>query len=600
MESWQPVARENIGDEDSSMDTIIIGSLRLSYHIAGYGLICCLTGSGPSALVLSYILHGHIPYYDSETNGPHPDPILHSKLSKLSNGELFEVLRSPAKYDSTTEHFRGSGGRMSYSEDALPVNVLLDTLLRPNAATCMGETRTRLRWEYQPQRAVPHMVIGCHDKTGGQWAVDNEDSNAYIGTLSYGEGLSLPGYSFAEHFRTTYLKDLSDCTRPTRRQVSDYYAAYPAAVGIEDSIFSNVEVSSLTRTANGFKLSATPLSSASCVDLIGCEMQCRHIVLATGIFTKHMMPPELLSPILSFDAKDPDGPVLVIGSGFSAADVILSTPPTQKIIHIFKWDPENRPSPLRACHRAAYPEYAAMFKQMKAAASVRDGAGAQASVLRTAAKKAVKADSRDWLTTYEGLPNAEIVAVDDSGKLSIKLASGASITRQISHAEYVVGRRGSLSYLSDALQNEIVDPAFYTTARGIEPPVVSGRTLRRKTERDLEVAPGVFVIGSLTGDSLVMFAFGGCAYAAARIMGDSPETKYETTPTCRPKMAMAVRRYSVGVHGTQHADLHVDRRKLGRLDSVKEAVSCNDNMAMPASIATPSEQRNKKWECVVS
>src|SRR5581483_857929 len=55
--------------------------------------------------------------------------------------------------------------------------------------------------------------------------------------------------------------------------------------------------------------------------------------------------------------------------------------------------------------------------------------------------------------------------------------------------------------------------------------LISGKTLRVKVMEDLEVARNVFVIGSLTGDSLIRFAYGGCIYAASKlILGNSDST----------------------------------------------------------------------------
>lgn len=61
---------------------------------------------------------------------------------------------------------------MSYSTQALPINVLLDTLMRPNADTEIGECESRLRWEVDASKAVSHVVLGSAPEAGGQWAED--------------------------------------------------------------------------------------------------------------------------------------------------------------------------------------------------------------------------------------------------------------------------------------------------------------------------------------------------------------------------------------------------------------------------------------------
>lgn len=42
--------------------------------------------------------------------------------------------------------------------------------------------------------------------------------------------------------------------------------------------------------------------------------------------------------------------------------------------------------------------------------------------------------------------------------------------------------------------------------------------MRAQALEGLEVTKDVFIIGSLTGDSLIRFAYGGCIYAAGKLM----------------------------------------------------------------------------------
>lgn len=118
---------------------------------------------------------------------------------------------------------------------------------------------------------------------------------------------------------------------------------------------------------------------------------------------------------------------------------------------------------------------------------------------------------RDWDSTYEGFPNASVTNVCHDGTIEILASDGKIFKRQVSSFRYCVGRRGSLEYLSPELRREIgvVDAAW-----------VSADTLRRRVEREIEAAPGVFAVGSLTGDSLVRYGFGGCTIAAGRILGE--------------------------------------------------------------------------------
>ena len=124
-----------------------------------------------------------MPRYDPVTHGPHPDPVLHSKLSKLAGKPLYDVLDSTAACHQFTDHFHASN--LSYSNQALPVNTLLDTLMRPNADTEIGGLKSRLRWERNTAKRVDHIVLGTAPESGGQWTEEPVSQNWDIGTLRY-------------------------------------------------------------------------------------------------------------------------------------------------------------------------------------------------------------------------------------------------------------------------------------------------------------------------------------------------------------------------------------------------------------------------------
>ncbi|ORY16475.1 hypothetical protein BCR34DRAFT_464222, partial [Clohesyomyces aquaticus] len=519
-----------------------------------------IIGNGPSALHLSYILHGHIPYYI----GGHHDTLLDHKLSKRPN--LLSL--TPDLYD----HFLSS---LRYSTQALPVNTLLDTLIRPNADTEVNP-QSCIEWRYEPEKAVSHLAVGDTPQAGGQWVDEPISASADIGTLSYAEMLSLPGYSYSEHFAKSE-DDQVDFVRPSRAEVADYLSAYPEAVGISDSIWTGIKVDGISRTSHGFF-----------VESLG--IRCKHLVLASGIFTTRIPPPLLLSKIAELDSAQ--DPLLVIGSGFSAADIIISAPPTRKIIHLFQWAPDTRPSPLRGCHHTAYPEYAGVYRQMKLAA-IASGKipSSRSPMLRR--KSNPFFSSRDWTSYYEGLPNAEVLFVSDpngatSATITIRLASGEVINRTVGSLEYVVGRRGSLSYLSPSLRSEVLSTPLDSTS---PPPLISARTLRTKAESSLEVTRNTFIIGSLAGDSLIRHAVGGCVFTAGRILGNIPpsysssgsSTTVPSTRSSSPSPSALSDRNSTESSPTAssassphllangHADLHLDRRKVARAVEVANA-----------------------------
>ncbi|KAF9734599.1 hypothetical protein PMIN06_012273 [Paraphaeosphaeria minitans] len=505
-----------------------------------------IIGNGPSALILSYLLHGHIPYYV----GGHHDALLDQKLRR----QLSLLHLTPDLHD----HFLSS---IRYSTAALPVNTLLDTLLRPNADTEINPTSC-IEWRYEPERAVSHVAIGDSPQPGGQWVDNPVNASANIGTLSYAEQLSLPGYSYAEHRAKSGDAVQCDFVRPSREEVAAYLKAYPGAVGIADAIYTHTKVDDVYRTPRGFTIGSL-------------RIRCTHLVLASGIFTVNIPPPPLLVPVAHTDAEHM--PLLVVGSGFSAADVIISAPPNRSIIHLYQWAPSTRPSPLRGCHHSAYPEYAAVYKQMKLASiSSKKTHSARSPLVRR--KSNPSSAQRDWASFYEGLPNAQVLhssvsATTGIAQVTLRLESGEEITRHVGGLAYVVGRRGTLDFLSPSLLQEV---GPFDTPPGT-PTLISGRTLRTKAERSLEVAKNVFIIGSLAGDSLVRHAVGGCVFAAGRILGDIPSS-YPSSCSSTPRSTSPSRvseltpdssttpssKESPRVTANGHEDLHVDRRKLAR------------------------------------
>ncbi|RPB13780.1 hypothetical protein P167DRAFT_573079 [Morchella conica CCBAS932] len=462
-----------------------------------------IVGNGPSALFLSYLLHGNIPTYDTSVHGPHPDPVLHSKLSQLGpDRSLYDALETPRSIEALTEHFPDSA-YMSYSNQALPINVLLDTLIQPNADTEIGEARSRIKWERNSSRRVDHLVLGDAGKAGGQWAEDPIGANRDCETLSYAEMLSLPGYSFREHYKRTHRRPMPDLIRPTRREAASYYSAYPKAVGISSEVFTSVHAQRISqRPGGGFTLRVHRRGSNSNNKQhhdVHMTIHCTHLVLATGIYSNVIPPPPIYQSLMSLTTPSPyaasNPPMLVVGSGFTAADVMMAAKKAgRKVIHIYKWN-TSRPSPLKGCHPTAYPEYAEIYRRMKS------------SVAATTSPRSNQVTDGE----YEGFPNAQVINTHPDGRIRILTIDGEIVERVIDEFKYCVGRRGSLEYLSPELRKAVgvVDAGW-----------ISGDTMRWRVEEDLEIVKGVFVVGSLTGDSLVRFGFGGCAYAAGKISSD--------------------------------------------------------------------------------
>ncbi|KAL2357018.1 hypothetical protein BJ546DRAFT_837087 [Cryomyces antarcticus] len=474
-----------------------------------------IVGNGPSALLLSYILHGHIPYY----RGRHFDPVIHGVASSLD--DLLEAPEELAPGSDLLNHLRSSS---TYPQGELPVNALIDTLIRPKG-DWDADYESCVEWRYEPRRAVKHLVLGEAASPGGQWAQrDSFGTTRWdVEALSNAEQLQLPGYTFAEHFakQDRELPEPNGRCRLSRRDVADYYATYPEAVGIAGCVHTSIKAHCITRQGGLFS-----------IGVVG--VLCRHLVLASGVWSINVG----LSTELSKEAA-----LLVIGSGFTAADIINTAPPGRSIVHIFNWG--DRENTLKTCDNDEYPEYARLYRLMKLEYDCSQHTPMTSSYYkrcktRENAKGASAGTSRDWGVTYEGFANAKVLGEQCSipghshdsdetkvnGKavrIRISTASGLIVERVIGAIEFAGGRRGSVGYLSAPLRRELFMQAIGKPyPGGGDATTIDKYTLRAQAKRDLQIMPFAFIVGSLTGDTLVRFALGSCFNAAHKIMNRPP------------------------------------------------------------------------------
>ncbi|KAI5305719.1 hypothetical protein KEM56_003530 [Ascosphaera pollenicola] len=156
---------------------------------------------------------------------------------------------------------------------ALPVNALLDALRRPAGEDEIANAQgSCIRWQHHPDLAVPHLVIGDAKTAGGQWITCPRGTSEDVQSLSYAGQLSLPGYSLFDHVtdekatgKTRHGAD-SESTqpgnynlafyRPKRHEVADYFASYPTAVGIADTLLCGQRASGIGRDGDLFYITS--------------------------------------------------------------------------------------------------------------------------------------------------------------------------------------------------------------------------------------------------------------------------------------------------------------------------------------------------------
>ncbi|KAK9472300.1 uncharacterized protein V1510DRAFT_379085, partial [Dipodascopsis tothii] len=459
-----------------------------------------VVGNGPAALFLSYLLSGHVPEYRRDgPGGPHPDTLLDGLLG---SGRLDDALLDNA---DLAEHLT-SGNRVLGSAVAATVSSFVDELVAPGIDHDVrgARTKTRVRWRAEPAAAVDHIVVGTSFAPGGQWS----DADVSVRTLSYAEMLSLPGYTFEAFYETKYGQPLPEYLRPLRSDVAEYYSAYARHVGVADRLYTHHTVLSLRRSSGAGKRRFSAVVQAHDTERVAVVFADR-VVLATGVYSHQIPPDPVLAPLL----LRPPGPAktaLVIGSGFSAADAILVAPPDQRIVHVYKWDPHVRPSPLRSCHREAYPEYASLYRLMRLAAAGRPVPPADVTTEFGAHVAALAG-------RYEGIANGRVVAATAD---SVDVAAGdAVLRRSVDELKSFVGRIGIISYLSADLRTELgcTPDQIWATKETFAAGVAArarGRGPRAEATYGLEAAPDVFLAGSLAGTTLVRHVLGGCVVVA--------------------------------------------------------------------------------------
>ncbi|VDL75041.1 unnamed protein product [Nippostrongylus brasiliensis] len=114
---------------------------------------CPLAGNGPAGLSMSAFLSGVLPFYNPDT--PHPDQVMNQKL--MQNIDLSLI-------DQDLEWCRSLD---TIGESTRPLSVLYDSLVRPGA-DLGAQIPSRLLWQTDPTRHIPHLVLG-ETAIGGSW-----------------------------------------------------------------------------------------------------------------------------------------------------------------------------------------------------------------------------------------------------------------------------------------------------------------------------------------------------------------------------------------------------------------------------------------------
>ncbi|XP_041453968.1 oxidative stress-induced growth inhibitor 1-like [Lytechinus variegatus] len=461
-------------------------------------------GNGPSGICLSYILSGNWPYFTGE---PHPNPILQLKLEGNEHQSILEC-----ELDNLSEGLEGRSHN--------PVALLFDTLSRPGAD--LGEDeKSRLEWRHQQTNAVDHIVLGTGKPGGSWWEMDDS-----VLTLSLGAWMEMPDMSFDEwaaEYREIHKDTMvvNNQQRATLSEVAHYYQDYVKTKKLDDNFVPYTKVLSIRRLKGRRVIndeSGEPeIRCQRCCKLegenlfevkgehidphCGCRQQFTvlspNVVLATGMMGK---PNRLNVPgdefrYVRYDLKYLESaiqegelscqsyPVLVIGSGLSAADAILMARNAGvPVVHVFRRSPWDSAISLSKLPKVVYPEYYRVLQMMRGELK-EEG-------YTPFPKHQVLDFSRDFLVTISGSDVTQHVAV--------------------SMVTVLIGAKPDLSFLPGggvSLGEESSDINCKNNPVSVDPITM-----------ETEAEPGLYAMGPLVGDTFVRFASGGALAIASHLV----------------------------------------------------------------------------------
>jgi len=434
-----------------------------------------IVGNGPSAIILSFLLSGHWPYYNGE---PVDDPVLNERLKYLSKTKSVVVQDlewlSEGLYDSRTLN---------------PVSILFDRLFHPNA-DMLSNDESVIEWKYSPENEVRHIVLGL-GQPGGSW---HHMTNTQL-TVSLVKWLELPGYTFREWYNENENKALNlpkvnhiPGVHPGRTNalyVGLYYSDYVKQMGLSSNFINNARVTNVVRCgANSSQWLVEGLQYGDHLSAEPFSIKSDNVALACGAFSiprKLEIPGEEYS-FVHHKLPDPETfstykcPVLVVGCGLVALDTVLSLMAKKiQVIHVFRRsakDPELIINQLSS----AYADY------LKLKPLIQN-----------------KAPTNEYYLPFpqhilaEILPNKNVVVEHINRKVRFKM--------HVSKAIINIGLMPDLTFISksDELKEEPLEE-FHIKNNPLD---IHLHTHECRTRN------GLYALGPLVGDNFVRFISGG-------------------------------------------------------------------------------------------
>lgn len=492
--------------------------------IPGEILPVVIIGNGPSGICLSYLLSGYTPYLSPEAW--HPNPLLHSKLGEQPHLSLLE---------QNLEYLcEGLEGRSSN-----PVAVLFDSLLLPDSDFGLDYT-SPLAWRYEPERAIPHLVLG-KGPPGGAWHA----MEGSMLTLSLANWMELPGLKLKDWLRDKRRNVRND--RATPAEIASYYQHYVSQMSLEQNFACGTTVTSVTRQP-GNQDGSPPCwrvkglqrregevlgDGSSVSEEVPFSVLAHNVVLATGT---HDIPArlgvegeslpfvchsfwELEAAISRGELDQTSDPVLVVGAGLTAADAVLAahhlnTP----VYHAFRRSVTDPGLIFNQLPKVLYPEYHKVHQMMtqqqhRADSPPQEQAQNLHHLSTTSSFSPSSTSPSSSSSSYPGylsFPRHRVVAFRPDRKCVLESDSGQQTVVQVSKALVLIGAHPNLSFLADNGRLLGVKPKETITCRRnpIEVDPFTNKVVAAE-------GPGMYAMGPLVGENFVRFLKGGALAIAS-------------------------------------------------------------------------------------
>ncbi|XP_028285451.1 oxidative stress induced growth inhibitor 1 [Parambassis ranga] len=474
-----------------------------------------IIGNGPSGICLSYLLSGYTPYLSPEAS--HPNPLLHSKLEEQPHRSLLE---------QDLEYLcEGLEGRSSN-----PVAVLFDSLLLPDSDFGLDHT-SPLEWRYEPERAIPHLVLG-KGPPGGAWHA----MEGSMLTLSLANWMELPGLKLKDWMRDKRRNVRND--RATPAEIASYYQHYVSQMSLEQSFACGTTVTSVTRqpgnqegsppcwrVAGVQRREGEELGDGSSVsEEVPFSLLAHNVVLATGT---HDIPArldaegeslpfvchsfwELEAAISRGELDESSDPVLVVGAGLTAADAVLAahhlnTP----VYHAFRRSVTDPGLIFNQLPKLLYPEYHKVH-QMMTQQQHQTNPAPQNNAQNLHPASSPSSSSPSSYPGYLSFPRHRVVAFRPDRKCVLESDSGERTVVQVSKALVLIGAHPNLSFLDNNGCELSINPGEPISCR--RNPIDVDPFTNKVLAAD---GPGMYAMGPLVGENFVRFLKGGALAIAS-------------------------------------------------------------------------------------